>query len=729
MQARVRSALSTFALVVLVALLAVSACDESGTVVEEVVACDAAGTAEPVEAFLAADLAVHLDGGGDPGLEIVRQDVGRYLGRLWGLPDLAVTRGPPDFTKRVTVWLSTSEAARARAGVTLSDGYTLQRLDSAAGALVIVYAPDSRNLAYGAYALLEELGARFFHPKDELVPTFAGPRLPRRLAVTRAPMARSRGLQLHTLHPIEYFKVLNEPGPENLADAKRLVDWLVKTGQNYLQWVELSTVPFDAWKPHAQAIVDYAHLRGVSVGACVQVWGGASLQNNYVLVTDAASWQTEMDAQLDRLLEVRWDTVELALGEFSGTDPQTVIDWLNHAVAHALARSPALEVDVQNHVGNYPSLWVTYRGQTVYYYHLPQFADPRLGQAVHTLFFFDLYRDWATYAHPNFHLQHDYLMKELPSRRVKYFPESAYWISADIDVPLFLPEYLQARWLDIHGLNDEIRKRGLPPLEGHLTFSSGHEWNYWLTDYLTAKMLWEPEQPLSYFVAHYAAAYGSCGGDIAGALSSFIDLQSKFLFDQRLVSYLQGENSTVDFGYLVGLETHPKRVAFEEVLAMSGGDRAAFGATVVAPLEAFASAIQPLEDAVAARCRGSGSEAAPWCNELWDGMAIVRLRAEHAAHLYRSVLAKALGGDGSDDYLAALDVTGEARAVIARREAHYRFDLSREVDAYSNPTVYGFGYLRPAHTACYWVRREQQVRTLLDTGFPAGIIALPTCSD
>ena len=109
-----RPAFSTFVLVVLGALLAVSACDSSGTVVEEVVACDARGAAEPVDDFLATDLAVHLESGGDPGLEIVRQDMGRYLGRLWSLPGLAVTSAPPDFTKRVTVWLSTSEAARAR---------------------------------------------------------------------------------------------------------------------------------------------------------------------------------------------------------------------------------------------------------------------------------------------------------------------------------------------------------------------------------------------------------------------------------------------------------------------------------------------------------------------------------------------------------------------------------------------------------------------------------------
>ena len=73
---------------------------------------------------------------------------------------------------------------------------------------------------------------------------------------------------------------------------------------------------------------------------------------------------------------------------------------------------------------------------------------------------------------------------------MSYFPESAYWISADIDVPAFLPEFLYARWLDIHRLAPSCADAGLPPLDGHVTFTSGHEWGYWLTDYLVAKMLW-----------------------------------------------------------------------------------------------------------------------------------------------------------------------------------------------------------------------------------------------
>jgi hypothetical protein len=442
----------------------------------------------------------------------------------------------------------------------------------------------------------------------------------------------SRGLQFHTLHPIEYLPIFNEASPENLADAKLVIDWLVKTGQSYVQWTLLSTVDYGAFSQHVKQILDYAHARRVKVGAVVQVWGGASLQNNYVLVNDETSWQAEMDMGLDQLMTLDWDTVELALGEFISSTPQTVIDWMNHATDHILTAHPTVEVNVQNHVGNYPNLWVQYMGRTVFYYHLAQFADPRLGQTVHTLSFFDVYRDWATYKHPDFHLQHDYMLKELPTRRVKYFPESAYWISADDDVPLFLPMYLYARWNDIQGLVKEARAKGLA-LEGHVQFSSGHEWGYWLTDYLTSKMIWQPDAPLSTFLADYARAFGSCAADVASELGSLIDVQNRYLFDRRLVAYVQGENETIDFGNLLDHETHPNRVPFETVFAMSEADRAAFEGTVLDGLDAFVKEMTPIESAFAARCRGSDATLGPWCGELWDGTAIVKNRAEHAALL------------------------------------------------------------------------------------------------
>jgi hypothetical protein len=428
-------------------------------------------------------------------------------------------------------------------------------------------------------------------------------------------------------------------------------------------------------------------------------------------------------------MTLNWDLVELALGEFVGNDPQTVIDYLNYDVDHLLTAFPKLQVDVQNHVGNYPNLWVQYQGQTVFYYHLPQFADPRLGQSVHTLSIFDVYRDWATYAHPDFHLQHDYLLDVIKTRNTGYFPESAYWISADIDVPLFLPTTLYARWNDIHRLVAELAADGLPPLDGHVMFTTGHEWNYWLTDYLTAKMLWDPGADLTTFLTHYAGGFGSCAGDVATDMTALVDLQNKYVFDQRLFPYLQGENLTVALGYIAGLETHPKRIAFEDVQAMSAPDRASFEASVVVGLESMAGEMRAIEDGLGARCTGADAVIAPWCGELLDGIIITRMRAQHAAHLYRSILDFANGGDGESDLSAATALSQAGLAVVARRENGYRFDLSRYIDDYDNATIYPFGALRTVHSLCYWGRQEQQVQSIIEDGTALEVNGLPTCND
>lgn len=692
------------------------------------ITCSAAAIAEGMSSFAAAEVAIHFETGSDPGLEITRADVAAYLGELWG-GSFAVATQAPDLKAHATVWLSTSADAASKAGLDAKSTYAIRRVDEGGRTIVVVAAHDALGLSYGAYAFLEQLGTRFFHPKQEMVPRLGGPRLPAQIAIARAPAVGSRGIQFHTLHPIEYFAPFNEPGADNLADAKRVVDWMVKTGQNHLQWVLLEMADFEAFRKHAQAIVDYAHQRGIRVGTNVQVWGSASLQNNYVLVTEEDGWEAQMDAGLDKLLTIGWDAVDLSLGEFVSAGPQAVIDWLNHAVGHLSAKKPGIEVNVHNHVGNYENLYVQYQGQEIFYYHLPKYCDERLGQMVHTLFFFDVYRDFATYGHPDFHLQHDYLFEVLPTRKVKYYPESAYWIGADVDVPLFLPEYLFSRWNDIHGIIGEARAKGLPDVGGHIMFSSGHEWGYWLTDYLAAKMLWQPEAPLETFVAEYAAGFGSCAGDVSSAMAKLVDLQTKYLFDARLIAYLQGENTTVDFGYIAGKETHPKRIAFEEVLAMGDAERAAFESDVVAKLEAMVEETRPIEVKITAQCAGADEVVKPWCDELRDGIAIVRNRAAHAALLYRAILARAAGADPEPSYEKATALTKEAGTIVARREKGYRFDVERLTGLYQSPTIYNFGYLRPAHTQCYWTRREIQVRDLLDSGSPTPIASLPSCME
>jgi len=663
----------------------------------------------------------------------VQADVANYLGRLWRGPvqvslgeDLAGVPGD-------AILVSSSAAAKALATATAGQGYTLARSNEGGRRALVVFAENSNDLVSGTYALLEELGIRFFHPMQELVPELPGPMFPRTLAARRTPMAKVRGLQMHLLHPLEYLRTLHEPGEANLAEARKLIDWLVKTGQNHLQWPLLGSAPWDGFRDHARRIIEYAHSRGVTVGCMVQLFEKASLQRAFVLVQD----ETQLDAQLsqngERLMQVPWDEVEFAMGEFFAEDPDVLVRMLDAATAKVLALKPDTRIGVHNHVGNYPNLYPTYRGQRTYFYHLPQYADPRIGQTVHTLFWFDLYRPGGMYKHTDFAFQRDFIFAQLSTaRRVRYFPESAYWIGTDIDVPAFLPEFIESRWTDIHRLNQDIRAKGLPPLDGHITFSSGHEWGYWLTDYLVAKMLWEPDAPLERFLSHYTQSFGSCGASTQESLGKFVELQRRYLFEQNLVPYLSGEDHTVDLGAAAGIEIRTPRVPFHQLATAPEADRAAFEAKVLAPLGAFTAESKLLEDQVAARCRGSDATLKPWCLELEQGMRIVRLRLEHSQQLYRAVLAFARGNPAEAGSLLerARSVTTQAATTIAAREQGYRFDVDRLTASYANITRYPFGYLRQSHTQCYWRRQEEQARTVIEDGSTRPSIAgLPSCGD
>lgn len=671
----------------------------------------------------------------------VKSDVALYLGRMWKTQVSVESGAPP--AAGDAIWISSSDDAKARARHA-SSTYSLARNDDGGRKLLVAYAPAMSDLVSATYALLEELGARFFHPMQELIPELGAPFFPRALDAHRTAFSKVRGMQPHVLHPLEYMPSLHQPGDDHLAEAKKLIDWIVKTGQNHIQWPLMASVDWPQLAEHSRKIVEYAHSRGVTVGSAVQMHYKAALQRNYVLVHDETKFKEQIEEGLSRLMEVPWDEVELAMGEFLTTDPEGLLVWLNTAVEHLGKIAPNTHVAVQNHCGNYPQLFVNFRGQpNTYFYHIPRFADQRLGQTVHSLFWYDLYREGGMYQHPNFKFQRDFIFEELAKappngdekqrRRIRYFPESAYWIATDVDVPAFLPEFVEGRWTDIHRLNEDVKAKGVPSLDGHVLFSSGHEWGFWLNDYLTAKILWEPEAPLERFYAHYTSAFGSCSANISDDFTKLVALQRTFLFEKKLIAYVSGEDNAVDLGQLVaGITIRELRKKFDELVTGSEADRAAFESTVLADLETYVREVRPLEDAIAARARGSDATLAPWSTELRDGVRIVRVRIEHSILLYKAILAYARQNTAEAEKLLAQAraKTELAKEVVTDREKGYRFDVGRLTDAYENPTNYAFGYLRQPHTQCLWRRQDEQARRIIEenliNSLPTG---LPSCLD
>jgi hypothetical protein len=77
------------------------------------------------------------------------------------------------------------------------------------------------------------------------------------------------------------------------------------------------------------------------------------------------------------------------------------------------------------------------------------------------------------------------------NRSVMFYPETAYWVNVDVDVPLFLPVYGQRRQHDLRRL---ARREALEDfkIDGQMNFDSGWEWGYWLSDVITARQVWRP---------------------------------------------------------------------------------------------------------------------------------------------------------------------------------------------------------------------------------------------
>lgn len=97
--------------------------------------------------------------------------------------------------------------------VVIDEGYVL-RGGVISGATVLAADGAGRGVAYGAYALLEELGFSFLHPLAPTRPTeLAWPANADDVVRASAPRWPYRNWHLHTMHPLELTDMLNNAEP------------------------------------------------------------------------------------------------------------------------------------------------------------------------------------------------------------------------------------------------------------------------------------------------------------------------------------------------------------------------------------------------------------------------------------------------------------------------------------------------------------------------------------
>lgn len=408
---------------------------------------------------------------------VARHAVRDFVGLLrQGFPRATVTLNDPRARVRIVIAepaslpISTSRHPAARGGNSLlpipDSSYRWTSRREGKHIVLTLRAASPEGTACGLYGLLQEkLGFAFIHPRRTIIPSHG--RWPLRLSFTWGAMPRfeKRGFHLHTLHPVELAEQFNNPGhPRAFSDIREYLDWLARNGQNVMQFQLLRGAVTDRWTEHANRIVRYGHDRGIKVGVAFSL--SMIQQRSFQAVNlfrPFPSYRNGIDAALHRLFRVRWDfaTVDFTMGEHLPDLAELLPGTRDHLIRQVTGkyRTPLLH-----------STHVIRRNETA----APH--RPGTGILIHTVMNYAVTDPKApVYGNDNLRFMLDRAAREHSSRETWFWPESSYWIAYDSPVPLLLLTYLDARWRDM----DTMEEIGVP---GHLTFSSGWEWGYWLID-------------------------------------------------------------------------------------------------------------------------------------------------------------------------------------------------------------------------------------------------------
>ena len=610
-------------------------------------------------------------------------------------------------------------AARARRFASLpypDQAYTWRSMSRNGRVILTLDARSCQGVAFALYGLLQErLGYRFYHPRRTLIPTRTRWPMPDRFSWQAMPRFAKRGFHLHTLHPVELTEQLHDPAfPNALADAKEYIDWLVRNQQNLLQFFLLRGIDRERWIGHAREIVAYAHRRGVLVGVEVSL---SMLQQRAFqavrLLWPFPSYSSQVDTALAWLFRADWDfvTLESTMGEYLPD------------LARLMPGVTAYFVDTVEE---------KYRTKCFRATHVIRAADSReretpdgpadgsapAGILIHTVMCYSATEPQApVYGNRNQRFMLERARREAGRRETWYWPESAYWVCFDNSVPLLLLPYLDARWHDM----DSMERLGVA---GHLTFTSGWEWGYWLTDWSVARWSWRYRLNGRVECPDQFSTLGDLFPGSIGALwREALRLQNDFLKERGLIRYLAAMTPFSEMPRTVRRPFQPEPEFSYRWLAheASAAEVEQVLQGPVREMEEYAAKMEALTgrlDAELARlfpdARGTHAELKGLGEELDRGLRVTALRARHRALTIRAIVA------GRDDHGAAgtpewflteaARVRSQARYLVQLQEAQYRYSPALLARKRESLTAYRFGYLYPVSDLFFWRREEEQAR-------------------
>ncbi len=617
------------------------------------------------------------------------------------------------------------------------------------------------GLDLGAYSLLEEIGFAFLHP---LAPT-----IPADLVTPTAPIDRResprwgiRGIHIHTQHPLELNELLNGWGKSDpndaaswnamLPDWEKFLEWAVANKLNRVEWFLLSAASWQAFaegsvrQGREAQLVARAHAWGVAAGADMPI--AEQQQHAWFMVTTSSTLPQQL-AQVDA--RVAWSnqagfdfvSTELGTSEFTSTNDQLMVAWLNELAAVTSASGKKAYVKAHCSTGQVAQHYTDpVTGGSLNYNFLARVCDPSLGVYPHTVEVYSLDDPAPTYGNTDFGYMRTFMETEAGRREVIWHPETAYWISYDVNVPLFLPVYAQRRVHDLRLIaqDETAGKVGLGAhagthIDGQVFFSSGWEWGYWLNDVICARASWQPyeteptdDAALTKILESALRSFGQAAPSVAAALVDLCHSQHDLLVTGVVngatpssivqlngMGYLEGwdtwDDVAVSLTRTTGFPMTPTQpiklglVDMRYAWVWGGPDYATEVEPLLAAMEttfgAHASTLDALRSSIP-------TAAQPLFADLADAADVTALRAIQVHGLYDYVEGTITGTSALARLKDARNALDTAQLLVDLREQSYRVEPDRIAAWRKNPTCYAFTYLWTAHSLYFWWRDEEK---------------------
>lgn len=632
--------------------------------------------------------------------------------------------------------------------------YSIETVTNSQLVTITIRAGNTFSILSGIYHVLNEFGVLRMHPlethyiqKESIKP----------INLHFVSKYEKIGTHLHTMHPLELTDMLNGYIDHSLKigdfeDFSSIVDknwnkfleWMVSSKTNMLEWVLLrANSNFDKSDQRIkrlQLLVDRAHDYGIFVGVDVPI--ALQQQHSWALIEtfgDRKKESEQIQKSVSLLNNAHFDFIstEIGFSEFTHGNVSRMLEWLDELTQ--ISKDLGMKTYTKCHIstGQVEKGWIdpVTKKDGMNFNFLPYYASKDLGIYPHTVQYYSFDDPANTYGNSNFTNMLKYLEVELGRREIIYFPETAYWVNYDINVPLFLPLYIDRRLYDLR-LIAQIEKNTGKKINGHIIFSSGWEFGYWLNDKVVNEMVASPDsidlnrshdEDLRIILKKYFINFGD-----EATQNSLTDIMLELIIQQReyLIygtvdgkrpintlkrsgqSYLEGWDTWSDvMGYITtyfgkNVATQPDGLRIIQV--RNGLDEVLPGPKYreISPLlsemkDTFNTTFHKFKSLSPA----IHDEVRDLFDDLADSIEILSLRAAQVYETFEYAYAvKRMVPDSELEIrrISILSIMKEAGTVMDRRVSNFR---AENIGSWNtNPTAYKFYYLFHARTLFFWWR-------------------------